>query len=249
MTEKVDYDGRDLEAMSFAVNYHRWILSVFKPHLGRRVAEVGAGTGLFSELLLDEPLESLTLVEPSIQMHDILKRRISKLKPAGATDIYNALFSEVACRIRDTQHPDSIVYVNVLEHIRDDKAELKLAHDTLEIGGRVFVFVPALESLLGGFDKQIGHYRRYRLPQLAALCEGVGFKILESKYMDFFGIAPWWIKYRLLRSSTIEPRLVSIYDRYLVPMIKALESSVTPPIGKNIVLIAEKSGANGRSGA
>lgn len=240
MTNKVKYEGRDLEAMSFAVNYHKWILSIFKPHLGRRVIEVGAGTGLFSELLLNESLESLSLVEPSVDMHAILEERIRNLTPGAKTNTYNALFSEVATQIRETHKPDSIVYVNVLEHIPDDVAELQLAHNTLDAGGRVFIFVPALQSLLGSFDKQIGHFRRYRLRQLEELCKTAGFKIVESRYMDFFGIAPWWIKFRLLRSSTIEPQLVDIYDRFMLPIIKPLEASIKPPVGKNILLVAER---------
>ena len=81
MSEKHGYAGKDLEAMSFAVNYHRWILSIFEPHLGKRVVEVGAGTGSFSELLLERRLESLSLVEPSTAMHQQLCRRMEELQP------------------------------------------------------------------------------------------------------------------------------------------------------------------------
>ena len=238
--EAVDYEGRDLEAMSFAVNYHRWILSIFQPHLGRRVIEVGAGTGQFSELLLKQPLDSLTLVEPSVEMHSILKNRLSNLNTDATAEIYNGVFREIAGRLEETVRPDSILYVNVLEHIRDDEAELRLAYDTLVDGGRVFIFVPALESLHGAFDKRIGHYRRYRRSQLSDLCERVGFKILEARYFDLVGIVPWWVKYRLLGSNTLQPKLVDIYDRYLVPMVRAVESLMSPPVGKNILLVAEK---------
>ena len=71
MTEHVEYPGRDLEAMSFAVNYHKWILNEFRPYLGKSVVEVGAGTGSFSELLIEERIERLTLIEPSA-MFDVL---------------------------------------------------------------------------------------------------------------------------------------------------------------------------------
>ena len=64
MSETVTYVGKDLESMSFAENYHRWILEIFRPYLGRRIVEVGAGTGAMSELLLEGEIESLGLVEP-----------------------------------------------------------------------------------------------------------------------------------------------------------------------------------------
>src|SRR5215203_5128619 len=83
MAEALAYLGRDLESMSFARNYHRWILDLFAPHLGRRVVEVGAGTGSFSELLLARGPESLTLVEPSGEMHRLLVARVGRL-PARA---------------------------------------------------------------------------------------------------------------------------------------------------------------------
>ncbi len=83
MSEKHGYAGKDLEAMSFAVNYHRWILSIFEPYLGKRVVEVGAGTGSFSELLLEQRLESLALVEPSTAMYQQLCSPHGRVEPAG----------------------------------------------------------------------------------------------------------------------------------------------------------------------
>src|SRR4030095_9694578 len=100
MPEKHGYAGKDLEAMSFAVNYHRWILSIFEPYLGARVVEVGAGTGSFSELLLERRLESLSLVEPSTEMYQQLCGRMDKLKPGLTVKTYNQIFQQVAAQIR-----------------------------------------------------------------------------------------------------------------------------------------------------
>lgn len=242
MVEQQDYSGRDLEAMALAVNYHRWIHDLFKKYLGSRVVEVGAGTGAFSELLLTQPLQSLTLVEPSHTMHSLLQRKLEQLNPKLAVETYNAPFQRVARQIREKQHPDSIVYVNVLEHILDEEAELRTMRDSLEPGGRIFIFVPAFQWLFGEYDKVLGHQRRYSLHTLVASCSKAGFKTIEAKYMDFLGIAPWWIKYCLFRSKTMEPALVNLYDRFVVPAIRGIESLKEPPAGKNILLIAEKVG-------
>ena len=57
--------------------------------------------------------------------------------------------------------PDSIVYINVLEHVEDDQTELRMAHSVLASGGRLLVFVPAHEWLMSRFDRKLGHFRRY----------------------------------------------------------------------------------------
>jgi len=240
MSEKFDYAGKDLEAMSFAVNYHRWILSIFDPFLGRRIVEVGAGTGSFSELLLERQLEALSLVEPSTEMYQQLCGRMDHLKPGLAVKTYNGIFQQVATQIRLSERPDSIIYVNVLEHIEDDVAELGIIHDALESGGRLFIFVPALQWLHGSFDRQLNHFRRYSKTEIETKCANAGFRMITSRYFDLVGVLPWWVKYRLLQSNTMEEGAVRFYDRRVVPIVKSLESRLTPPLGKNVLLIAEK---------
>ena len=241
MSEKHGYAGKDLEAMSFAVNYHRWILSIFEPYLGKRIVEVGAGTGSFSELLLERRLESLSLVEPSTAMHQQLSRRMEELRPPVTLKTYNDVFENVAGQIRSTSQPDSIIYVNVLEHIADDVNELKVINDTLDAGGRLFIFVPALSWLHGSMDRQLGHFRRYTRTEIEKKCVAAGFRVIVSRYFDVMGVLPWWVKYKLLQSDQMEPGAVRFYDQRVVPVARMLESSVTPPIGKNVLLITEKS--------
>lgn len=240
MSEGVIYIGRDLEAMSFAVKYHRWILEIFEPHLGRKIVEVGAGTGSFSEMILERGADALALVEPSRAMYQTLAARVQEMD-ARATRIetFNAVFPEVAESVKGFE-PDSIIYVNVLEHVEDDEAELRLVRETLAKSGRVFIFVPAFQWLYGSFDEQVGHFRRYTKRELEEKVARAGFRTLRSGYFDFAGILPWWVKYRLLKSDRMEAGAVRFYDRYIVPPMKAVETMLPPPVGKNIFLIAEK---------
>lgn len=239
MTEKIVYVGKDLEAMSFAVNYHKWILDEFRPFLGKRVVEVGAGSGSFSELLLQENLDCLTLVEPS-KMFESLTANVSQIKKQTPVDFYKSIFSQVAAEIAGKQKPDSIIYVNVLEHIEDDAGELKYIHETLNRGGRCFIFVPALMSLYGEFDRKIGHFRRYTKREVEAKCKSAGFKIVKSKYFDLAGILPWFVKYKLLKSDSLDSGAVTLYDQLAVPFVKGMERFLRVPLGKNVLLIAEK---------
>lgn len=233
------YAGRDLESMSFARNYHRWILDLFAPHLGRRLVEVGAGTGSFSELLVERAPESLALVEPSAMFGRLRERAAAWRTPSRVT-LYNDTFAGAAARLAEEERPDSVIYVNVLEHVADDEAELRLVRDALAPGGRLFLFVPALGWLYGSFDRQVGHRRRYTRRGLVRACEGAGLRVVRSVYFDAAGVLPWWVKYRLLRSEEMEPAAVRFYDRFCVPALRRVEAVVPPPLGKNVLLVAEK---------
>lgn len=239
MSNKVVYVGKDLEAMSFAVNYHRWILDEFTPFLGKNIIEVGAGTGSFSEMILQTEPKTLSLVEPS-DLYNDLTQNISRVEYRTEINFYNSIFSAVAAEIAEPKRPDSIIYVNVLEHIEDDDAELNLIHQTLIPGGRALIFVPALEFLYGEFDRRLGHFRRYRKSELEDKCKKAGFKILKSKYFDFAGVLPWYVKYRLLNSVELGGGAVSLYDKLVVPVFRRIESAVSVPVGKNVLLVAEK---------
>lgn len=228
--------------MSFAKNYHRWILEIFLPFMGKRIVEVGAGSGSFSELLLSHNPKSLSLVEPS-EMYQLLNEHVKGFAAKTPIKTYHTIFTSVAQTIKREQRPDSIVYINVLEHIEDDAAELRAMYQTLDPGGRIFIFVPALQWLYGSFDRQVGHFRRYKKKELEDKCRDAGFRILQVKYFDLFGIAPWWVKYCLLKSPHMEPEAVKLYDKYVVPLAKAFETAIEPMSGKNLILIAEKSTA------
>lgn len=239
MTNTVIYPGKDLEAMSFAANYHRWILSEFTSYLGRRVVEVGAGTGGFTRLLVEFGPEKLAAVEPSGMF---MKLEASIGRKTTDTDLFffHSTFSDCRKELSESMRPDTIIYVNVLEHIENDLLELKLIYDTLDSGGRALIFVPALQGLYSKFDKEVGHFRRYSKHELDEKVTSAGFTILKSKYFDFFGIVPWWITQKLLEVERLSPFAVNAYDKLAVPLVSRIENLITPMVGKNLLLVCEK---------
>jgi SAM-dependent methyltransferase len=241
MNNKVEYVGKDLEAMDFAVNYHRWILEIIKPFLGEHLVEVGAGTGAFSELLLETKPKTLALVEPSTMVEN-LRNNLSLINTPTDIRIFHNIFAELAESLKNQNAPDSIIYINVLEHIEDDLAELETVWRALRERGRVFIFVPALPALFSEFDRRIGHFRRYRKAEIEEKCRAAQLRILFSRYFDVTGILPWLIKYRLMKSTTMESGAVRLYDKLVVPVARPLEGFLPPPIGKNLLIIAEKIG-------
>jgi SAM-dependent methyltransferase len=227
--------------MAFASNYRRWIMEVLTPFLGRNVVEVGAGNGDFCGLLLAARPASLTILEPSPNLYGRLKNFLPRIDSTGITEIHQSNFPDAVRAKKAPNNLDTAVYINVLEHIEDDQTELKTAFCALSPGGRILIFVPALPSLMSPMDRDVGHFRRYTMRELKAKCSAAGFKIRLARYFDVLGIAPWWLKYRLLKSRTLGAGAVRTHDRWIVPISRAIENVVTPPLGKNIILVGEKS--------
>jgi Methyltransferase domain len=239
-SSRVEYVGKDLEAMDLAENYREWILSFIRPYLGKHLVEVGAGTGAFSKQLLStRSTETLAVVEPS-NMFDQLRQNLTGSTHSTVVRFFRDVFRNVATDIRREQLPDSIIYINVLEHIEDDQYELSTAWANLSEGGRIFVFVPAQPFLFSQFDKYLGHFRRYRKLELEEKFRLAGFTILHSRNFDLPGIVPWFIKYRMVRSLKMQPAMIRFYDRLAVPFIRSIESVIHPPLGKNLLIIGEK---------
>jgi len=227
--------------MSFAVNYHRWILARLKPFLGSRIVEVGAGRGAFSELLLETGPEALTVLEPSANMYPLLLEKLAAIDKERVAQARQCTLAQASVNFAEAfPLPDSVLYINVLEHIEDDEAELRAAHALLTAGGHVLIFVPANRWLTGSIDRQLGHFRRYTMDELRIKCRSAGFRIRLAVHFDFFGIAPWWLKFCVLKSDRLTPGAVRLYDRCVVPFARMLERAIPPPIGKNVIVAGEK---------
>ena len=216
------YEGTDLQSMNNASNYYKWIFKEFEPFFGNECAEIGAGTGTFSKLLLSSNIKSLKTYEPSFDMYKILKKEIGQNEKAT---VINAFF-DGGDKILDT-----VFYINVLEHVEDDKRELQKVFESLKTNGRLCLFVPALPFLYSNFDKSIGHFRRYIKKPLESMLKEIGFKIEKSKYFDFLGIIPWYFVF-VLGKCIMQESNVTLYDKLVVPIEKKLKVFFLPSLAK-----------------
>lgn len=234
MTE-VTYEGDDLAVLAAMPNYYSWVMRSFAPHVRGSVIEYGAGTGTVSEHLL-RSAGRLTLVEPSENLVGILRSRFS----SDARVEVRAAMLESDARGRPTASADTIVLVNVLEHIEKDEDALRELLRVLRPGGKLLVFVPALRALMSKIDVLHGHFRRYHQPELREKIARAGGEVEHCRYFDLLGAAPWLILNRMLGSTTFNPALVRLNDRILVPTSRALESVFAPPFGKNLLVVASR---------
>jgi SAM-dependent methyltransferase len=222
----------DLEIMAQANNYQNWMFRKIAPYVGQRILEVGAGIGNFTRLLLDRELVVPTDLSPLCVNR--LQQRLSdglhvqpKLLDLGNPGDDNW----------STFHFDTIICLNVLEHVEDHERALKFMHSVLDPGGRAVILVPAFQFLFGTIDAKIGHFRRYRRHDLLPLMRAAGFTIEHSFYMNVIGMAGWFWNNRIRKINEEDAGQIQIFDRYIAPWAERVEQLLPPPVGLSLIAI------------
>jgi SAM-dependent methyltransferase len=229
------YEGRDLEVLAHMPNYYSWIMDTFRPHVTGDVIEYGAGAGTVSAQLAGLAAR-LTLVEPSSNLVGILRRRF---EAQPLVEVIDASLESHVVTLQDNS-VDAIVMVNVLEHIEDDRDAARHLVRALKPGGKLLIFVPAMQVLMSRLDEIHGHFRRYHRAELIEKVEAAGARVLKCRYFDLIGFLPWLLLNRLLGFTTFNPALVQVNERLVVPASRVMEQVVRPPFGKNLILVAAK---------
>lgn len=233
------YEGSDLTDMDNAVNYHNWIIDNFEKYLGTNLLEVGAGIGTLTKIISQRKKDlEITCLEPSNEMYPLLKKTVDGISTDKIK--YKKNFTYEISKKLAKEKFDSVIYNNVLEHVEDDVDEMRNAHDILVEGGYIITYSPAMQLLFSGFDKSIGHYRRYSLKEMKSKMEQAGFEIVEAYYMDIVGSFLWWLKFKLLGSKELGGGNLSSFDKFIIPILAKLEPSKMLPFGKNIMVIGKK---------
>ncbi len=222
-----------LQRMKKLHRYNEWIFSNFRPFLGRKVLEIGSGIGNITRFLLDRDLVIATDVEPKYV--DLLKNTFEKYKKFVIEHL--DICGTETKRYRSYQI-DSVICLNVLEHIEEDMKSLKKIHDLLEPGGRLLLLVPAHPWLYGSLDEHLGHHRRYGEKELKGKLETTGFKVVSLKYFNRIGILGWFLNSRILKMKRLPSFQLRIYN-LLVPLFK-LEEFFPLPFGTSLLAVAEK---------
>jgi SAM-dependent methyltransferase len=223
--------GRQLEAAGRdKPRYRRYQYDLIAPHCGRTILEVGAGLGEFAEQFDDVDRLVLTDVDPGAV--DLMARRF-----AGRPEVQTRTLALGVAPELD-EPVDSVVAINVLEHIEDDAGALRSLATAVQPGGSIVLWVPGYQQLYGEFDRKVGHVRRYTPATLASAVRRAGLDVELVKPVNLLGGIAWWLTVRRGGSTSPDSKLVAVFDRFVVPVTRALERVMRPPFGQSVLCVA-----------
>lgn len=230
------YQGTELELFEHAVNWKSYFKDQLKRFVHGSVLEVGAGLGGTTPSLITLPHSTWTCLEPDPVLTAQLYEKIAK----GVLPTSIVVESKCINELPSDSLFDTILYIDVLEHIEDDKSELvnALAHTTA--GGHVCVLSPAHQYLFTPFDSAIGHFRRYNRNMLAALTPP-NSELVNLRYLDSVGMCASLGNKLVLQKSQPTLSQIRLWDRSMVPISRYLDPMLGYRLGKSILAIWKKS--------
>jgi SAM-dependent methyltransferase len=221
--------------MSGLKNYNDWLWDSIKSHAGERVLEVGAGIGNITRYLYGRELVFAT--DREVSFFHILRNKFRR-KPGIVVEQID-LDSDTSLELARHRF-DSIVCLNVLEHVDDDEGALRRMYGILQPGGTIAIYAPAGKNLFGSLDEGVGHRRRYEREEVENKLRAAGFEIDRVVYLNRFGRIGWFINSRVLGRREIPFGQARLFDM-LVPLLRATESS-PPSTGLSVIALAHKPG-------
>ena len=229
----------NLNAWNKLDRYSKWIYHMYEKYIGKEVLDIGGGVGTAISFYIDKA-ERVVATELFENQVNIMNKRFENYQyfKAIQADIMKDDFSAY-------DKFDTIILINVLEHIEDGRKALANMKKLLKDSGTIIICVPAMPGLYCYMDKNVGHYRRYTKGELRVKAKRAELQVIEDKYMNFMGILPYWIKGKLKKdnggsfSTSIdegESKLYSIATSILEP----IERVIKPPIGISEFIILTK---------
>jgi SAM-dependent methyltransferase len=231
LAESTELQSTVLEGLTSAVNYNRWLASLAAPWLGDDPLEIGSGHGDSAAVLAAAGL--------AVTCSEADPARLAHLRERFA-DHDLVRVRELTVPIRESGSHSAVVAFNVLEHIEDDVEALRDFARLVRPGGRVVLIVPAFEQAMSRFDREIGHYRRYRVATMTAALRSAGLNPVRVRYVNALGLLGWMVLVKALRGRPRDGFPLRVFDRFVVPVQRRLESLVRPPFGQSVFAVAER---------
>ncbi len=228
------YVGTELELFAEAKNWKNYIRVLLRKYIQGDVLEVGAGMGSNTRLLCRSQYSKWLCLEPDNELFHALEQSIDL---NGITNCYAR--NGTVDILKNEQFFDSILYIDVLEHIRNDKEEVIKASQHLKANGNLVILGPAHQWLFTPFDAAIGHYRRYSKPTLKAVLPD-DIEVIKLAYLDCVGLLASLGNKLVLRQSRPTFQQIKVWDKFMVPISRRLDPALGYKLGKSILLVGRK---------
>lgn len=228
------YVGSELDLFADVWNWKSYWSSQLRPFLSGDILEVGAGIGSNTEVLDTGGAGRWVCLEPDPQLFAQLEQR---LKQANVRHTYEAVCGTL--QAMGSQKFDTIIYIDVLEHIENDREELIAAASHLRSGGNIIILSPAHQRLYTPFDAAIGHFRRYNRPMLQAISPP-GLSLVRLRYLDSVGLLASTSNRLFLQQSMPKKSQLQFWDGWMVPISRVLDKFLLYSGGKSIIAIWQK---------
>jgi SAM-dependent methyltransferase len=229
------YVGGELPLFENAQNWKRYFRSQLKPFIGGVVAEIGAGVGGTTAVLSELPHSRWYAVEPDAR----LLGSIEKLQRQGRLPPTVQPLTGGLEALTPLGGVETILYVDVLEHIADDKGQLEEAANHLRPGGRLIVLSPAYQSLFTAFDAAIGHHRRYTKRALRDISPP-SLKIEEAFYLDSIGVLASLANKFALHEAQPTLSQILFWDRVVIPLSMVADRFFLRSFGRSVIMVWQK---------
>ena len=237
LTQTADqYAADDLETMREAKRYAEHLFQLFKPHVGRRVLEVGCGIGTMSRRL-SEVADVVLGIEPNPHCAGLVR---DEMRGDPKFSLRTCHLEECDLTELASQRFDTVFCVNVLEHIEDDREALRTFHRVLAPGGHALVWVPAVQAAYGPLDAELGHFRRYSKASLRAAFTAAGFEMVTLRYSNPIGLLGWMFNAHVLKSREHSLAQVRVFDSLIAPWALPGERLLAPPIGLSLIAVGRR---------
>ncbi len=229
------YVGTELELFAEAKNWRNYIRVLLRKYIKGDVLEVGAGMGSNTRLLCRSQSYSKWLcLEPDNELFHALEQSIDL---NGITNCYAR--NGTVDILNNEQFFDSILYIDVLEHIRNDKKEVIKASQHLKANGNLVILGPAHQWLFTPLDAVIGHYRRYNKQMLKRALPN-DIEAMKLAYLDCVGLLASLGNKLVLRQSLPTLKQIKVWDKFMVPISRILDPVLGYRLGKSILLVGRK---------
>ena len=230
------YIGNELELFDKAKNWKRYYGNIIKPLLTGDVMEVGAGIGATTRSLCNGSQKKWICLEPDAALaSQIIAMQQKKELPECCELRIGTLADQ-----NQSELFDAVIYIDVIEHIENDAAELQRAKNHLKPGGHLIILVPAHQWLYSPFDEAIGHFRRYNKFMLNKAIPS-GMKKHKLIYLDSIGLMASVANKLFLKQSYPTQKQVLFWDSTLVPLSRLMDVITFNAIGKSLLGIWKKS--------